>query len=294
MKNGRAHGAANQESVVIVKFLFLDDAKQKAPARERMGSLVGVGGLVVEADKLNTLEREIDFICRDTFEFPDGEMFKWSPSKSDWMRSHLENARRFDLFSKVLEACRRASAKAIVAVCDTTKGKANSAASDHEVDAYLLALERFHTHLREETGFVIIAKPSGGNKSENKMLAECIEHRVLGTDFVQFDKISQNPVTAPSRNSRVLQASDLIVSTTTAMCSGHCEYAENLFDDYVRGLFISDWRGLVGNTGLKLHPNVLYRNVYHWILKEEFRANGSTGFPLPDIEKPYSVHPTKW
>jgi hypothetical protein len=162
------------------------------------------------------------------------------------------------------------------------------------VDAFLLALERFHTHLNTDTGFVVVAKPSGGKTAENKFLAECVEHKMNGTNYVEFKKLAQNPVTMPSLHSRVLQAADIVVSVSTAMCAGHTSFAQRHFDAITRSLFIRDWRGLMGNAGLKLHPSILYCNVYYWILKEEFRAEGSVGIPIPEGGKPYFSDPIKY
>lgn len=271
-----------------MKFLLLDDAKQKSPSRERMGSLVGVGGLIVDAEKLRDLEKQLQCIS-ESFGFPRGEMFKWSPGKSDWMRKNLTGEDRNEFFRVVLDCCNKSNCKAIVAICDETKRMATAQANDHEVDALLLALERFHNHIKAETGLVMVAKPAGGQRDANKMLAECVEHKQSGTDFVNFERFAQNPVIVPTKNSRVLQAADLIVSTTTAMCAGNVSFAKDLFKSYVKPMLISDWRGLKGNTGLKLHPFILYKNIYFWVLDEKFWAKGSTGFSLPDAGCPYSI-----
>ncbi|MEC7300779.1 MAG: DUF3800 domain-containing protein [Pseudomonadota bacterium] len=275
-----------------MKFLFLDDSKQKKPARQRMGSLVGVGGVVVDADSVGALENNLNALCAKWL-FPVGEPFKWSPSKADWFREGIKGEERDLFFLDVLSNLKANGAQAVVSVCDASKKKANSKASDHEVDALLLCMERFHTSIRSDTGFVMVAKPSGGDKSDKKLLGECIEHRTTGTEFVDFNKIAHNPVLCLSRSSRLLQSADLIVSVTTAMVAGLDAFAGKIFPE-IKEMLLSDWRGLKGAAGLKIHPDILYENIYHWLLDEEFRAKGSAGYPLPASEKPYSTDPLKW
>lgn len=276
-----------------MKFLFLDDSKVNKPKREKMGALVGVGGLIVDADQLSSIEKAIEKQCSQTHFFPAGEIFKWSPSRSDWFRENITGQKRSDFIKGVFEACAEGGAKVVVAINDQTKKTATNEASNHEMDVLTLALERFHTSLGSETGFVIAAKPSGGSKDENKFLAECIQRCVKGTDFVRFEKFAHNIVTAPTSHSRLLQASDLVVSVTTAMVSGNSEYAEQVFP-YIEPLFLKDWRGLIGGTGLKIHPAFSYRNLYHWLLDDDCWADGSSGFPYPDKSRPYASHPNKY
>jgi hypothetical protein len=85
------------------------------------GGLVGVGGLIVDADQLANLENEIEKICTDRYSFPPGEMFKWSPGKKDWYRENIVDLRRDNFLSEVLNVCARFDAKAVVAVCDIKK-----------------------------------------------------------------------------------------------------------------------------------------------------------------------------
>lgn len=258
-----------------------------------MGSLIGVGGLIVGADKLAATEKSLEALCIDDFSFPEGEVFKWSPARTDWFRTNVVEGRRKEFIGRVFEILTMNDAKAVVAICDETKGKANNSASSHEMDVLLLSLERFHTSLSDETGFVFVAKPSGGTKDENKFLAECIEHKSVGTDFVEFAKIAHNLVSVPTAHSRVLQAADLIISISTAMASGNTSYAGDLFPK-LKPLFLTDWRGLIGGTGFKLHPSYSYKNLYHWVLEDEFWASGSAGLSFPDASRPYSANGDKY
>ena len=59
-------------------FFFADDSRQRAPTRQGMNPLVGVGGIYVPSENVNTLERLLNQICVAA-QFPPGEEFKWSP-----------------------------------------------------------------------------------------------------------------------------------------------------------------------------------------------------------------------
>lgn len=276
-----------------MEFLFLDDAKQTKVQREKMGTLTGVGGLSVPSHQVRELELALENICLTEYDFPEGAVFKWSPSRGHWFRDNIVDERRIEFFSRILAKCKNHDVTAFVAINDSTKKPANGAASDHEIDVLLLTLERFNTHLKTEPGFVIVAKPSGGTKDENKFLSECVGHKKTGTPFVKFDNLATNLVTMPFHHSRILQAADLIVSMTTAMVAGNTWYAEVYFDK-ILNLMKTDWRGLIGGTGLKIHPSYSYRNLYYWLLKEDAFPEGSSGSKLPDLTFPYATSPNKF
>lgn len=48
-----------------MKILFLDDTKQKRCPRDRMGDLVGVGGVLVDSSELKNLESGLEKLARD-------------------------------------------------------------------------------------------------------------------------------------------------------------------------------------------------------------------------------------
>jgi hypothetical protein len=193
----------------------------------------------------------------------------------------------------VIDVLKESEAKTIVSICDKTKKKADARSPDSEIDALILTLERFHLSVQQDDCFVILAKPSGGRKDENRVLADCFAAIESGTDYIDFGKFSQPPVIMPSARSRLLQAADIIASVTTAMVAGNEEYASEIFPALLN-IIATDWRGLKGNAGLKLHPNVLYKNVYYWVLNEDFYAKGSGGYPLPEKGKPYFIGPKEY
>ena len=274
-----------------MKILFADDAGQNNPAREGMGRLVAAGGVIVDSVSLGALEIELDRICHEEFEFPIDEVFKWSPQANHWMRSNLIDERRSKFFQRVLECAALHEVKAVVAVNDSTRATATSARS-HSVDVLNMVFERFHNFLgAEESGLVIAAQPSGGPAQERVFLSECRKTLSDGTDYVQFDKIPINALTSPFHHSRSLQLADLVVSCTTALVAGHSNYAQPVFEN-VKPLFPTNM-GCIGGLGVKIHPDFLYVNLYHWLFGDDhhiqFRRN--IGIPLPASQRPYASDP---
>ena len=267
-----------------MKILFFDDSKQRDCPRDGVGDLVGVGGVIVPSDQLRKLEAVLKQICAD-FGFPPNEVFKWSPRRGDWMRENLVGDGRTDFFNVALNACSDHGCKFVVAVVDTSCRHATRNAQDHETDALNLVLERFNTHMRDEDGIVFVAKPSGGQRDEVRLLADCVELLDSGTGYVEFENIAMNVVTMPFKLSRTLQCSDLVVAISTSMVAGRVAYAENHFGIITEGA-IRDWRGLVGGAGIKIHPQTIYVNLHYWLLDEDYSARFNC--PLPDRGRPYA------
>lgn len=259
-----------------------------------MGDLVAVGGLIVEGDKVKLVEDELKCICAGSkYNVPPKENIKWSPSKGSWLNTKLDGGTRQELFGEMLDCLARNECCAIVAISDSLSKKANSDASDHEVDATLLALERFDTWLGAKTGLVVVSKPAGGDTSANKFVAECIEKQTTGTRYVPFNSLVLAPVVMPAWQSRMLQVADLIVSITNAKVAGGNPYADALFEKICK-LMPSSTKGLKGGVGLKIHPSFKYQNLYHWVLGDDCYAQGSQGVGLPELEKPYAFDEMKW
>ena len=126
-----------------MKVLFLDDSKQRNCRRERMGELVAVGGIFVDEGAARALDREIERICVDEFQFPNRAPFKWSPDRRLWMRDNLVGDRREAFFRRVLETAAEAGAQGQVMICDSAHQLANRVAANHEIDALIMSLERF-------------------------------------------------------------------------------------------------------------------------------------------------------
>ena len=201
------------------------------------------------------------------------------------MRDNVVGERRTDFFNSVLKTCADHGCKFVVAVVDFSCQHATRNAEDHETDALNLVLERFNTHLKEEDGIVFVAKPSGGQRDEGRLLADCVELLQAGTGYVEFENIAMNVVTMPFRLSRTLQCSDLVVAITTSMIADRTTYAKNHFDIISEGA-LRDSRGFIGGTGIKIHPQTIYMNLHYWLLGEDYSARFNC--PLPNPRRPYA------
>jgi hypothetical protein len=263
--------------------LFLDDASQKNCSRERVGRLVAIGGIAIEASACRALGLVVDDLCKK-FGFPPGELFKWSPNKDHWMRDNLTGERREQFFNEALGLAAAHGAIGLVAVSDTTKGLAIPQAKTPEMDVLVMVLERFDLLLGRDVGMVVAARPSGGRSDEDKFIVSCSEAINAGTNYVRFQKLVSNTVTMPFPNSRLLQLADLVVSVTTAVVAGHKEFAGRVFPA-VRSI-LKNSGNRVGGAGLKIHPDYSYANLYHWLLGDRRFKN----IELPIANRPFSTN----
>src|SRR5258708_34257423 len=118
---------------------FADDSVQRAPTRQGVNKLVGVGGIHVPSDHVNPLERSLNQLCIN-FGFPPGEEFKWSPSREDWMHQGLTGAPRAAFSSEVLRLCSEHSVRAVVVMSDTQSRHPRNSAS-HEAFVIMLLID---------------------------------------------------------------------------------------------------------------------------------------------------------
>jgi hypothetical protein len=49
--------------------------------------------------------------------------------------------------------------------------------------------------------------------------------------------------------------------------------------------------GRIGGTGLKIHPDRRYVNLYHWLLGDTTFVKGGSSSPLPLSDHPYATSP---
>jgi len=260
---------------------FADDARQRRPFRPGMGPLVAIGGLHVPGHEVKDLERRIGEVCEDAG-FPPGEAFKWSPGKDLWMHDNLIEEAREEFFVNILTEAESSGVRAIVVVEDEARKTATDA-PNAEVDVTRLFLERVDNQLRrnDSDGIVVIARPSGGRKDEDKFLAECLETLQQGTDYVKPERIAINVLSTSFKLVRLLQLADVVASCTLAAVAGETKYAPPVFS-VIRRLLHKE-AGRIGGVGLKLHPDYLYANLYHWLLGDNYFKNR----PLPSPDFPY-------
>ena len=268
---------------------FADDARQRKPSRPGMGPLVSIGGIYVPSQAVGNLERAIETLCAD-YGFPPREEFKWSPGRKLWMRDKLVREDRQEFFIRMLNLARDSEVKAIVVVEDTDYGTATGAPCAEE-DVARLFLERVHKLLDKvgAEGLVIVDRPSGGRADEDRFLANCLETLQSGTDYVKPDRIALNVLSTPSKLVRLLQVADVVSSCTLAAVGGEDCHSPPVFD-VVRPLLHSDM-GRIGGVGLKIHPDLRYVNLYHWLLGDSHFLKRGVGHPLPLGDFLYSSDP---
>lgn len=179
---------------------------------------------------------------------------------------------------------------AICVIEDCDCKRATKAPNAH-LDVIQLFLERVHRELccKQSEGVVIIARPSGGRADEDEFLAECIDTLQKGTKYIKPDRIVLSILSSPPRFVRLLQVVDIIASCTTATVAGESKFAPPVFN-LVRRLFAKDGER-TGGIGFKLHPDLKYGNLYHWLVGDTHLWKGCVGYPLPYPHLPYSTSP---
>lgn len=273
--------------VSFMDLFVLDDSAQKKPTREGMGPLVAVGGLYVPSASVRPLERVLDDLCQQTG-FPRGDEFKWSPDRKMWMQKSLRGVDREEFFRRALSAAVEGGAKAIVVIEDTRHKRAVSQSISPEHDVVTMFLERANTHLRnvESEAIVVCDRPGGNRSSEHRFLSDCLEQLRNGTDYVDFESINLL-LTSDSRLSRLLQLADVVTSATLAYVAGESNYSPAIWRE-IAPLMRKDG-GRIGGKGVKIHPDLRYGNLYHWLFDDAHIRRGVGWVTLPDASIAYAA-----
>ncbi|MBN2407287.1 MAG: DUF3800 domain-containing protein [Elusimicrobia bacterium] len=267
-------------------FTFLDDSKQNHPTRHGMSSLISVGGVILSAMKVKTVENEIEQLCR-IVGFPEKEEFKWSPGRELWMHDNLTRDNRQEFFQKVLNIINKHKARIVVVIEDTSCRCATNA-DNAELDIITLILERIEKYLilkNNATGIIIIDRPSGNRKDEDIFLFDTLDTLQRGTGYVMPEHICFNVLSTPSKFVRLLQVADFVNSCSLAYISGESTYSPVIFDE-IKPLLCS-YRNRIGGIGVKLHPCFKYANLYHWLLGDTHLWKMGIGHLLPLEKRPY-------
>ena len=269
-------------------FFWADDARQNNPSRPGMGPLVAAGGVHVPIQAAASIEAEINTVCAD-YRFPEREVFKWSPDRKLWMHGNLIGQQRRKFFLDLFDLAHSMEVKAAVIVEDTKRSTATGADSA-EIDVTRLLLERVDSQFgRNRTkGVVVFDRPGGGSKNEDAFLSQCFDTLDQGTDYVSFQNISYI-LSAHSRLQRLIQLADVVTSCTLAAVAGECRYAPPVFAA-IRKILARDGQR-VGGTGLKIHPDFRYANLYHWLVEDSDLGQRSGGLRLPLDDRPYACAP---
>jgi hypothetical protein len=268
----------------------VDDSAQRTPTRAGMGPLVAAGGIHVPSESVRDLERKLAALCTEVG-FPDGEEFKWSPDRRQWMYRSLKFDARERFFLTALAFAAEAGVTAIICINDTQKATATGTQT-HEEDVITLLLERAD-HLLVSKGaqaLVVVDRPSGNRAAETRYLAQRLETINTGTEYVSFERVALVLATE-SRLVRLLQLADLVVSCTLQYVAGEAKYAPAVFEQ-IKPLLRSDY-GRIGGAGLKIHPDYRYANLYLWLCGDTHFVRFQSGYPLPLKTRPYATSPAE-
>ena len=266
-------------SVTGVDLFAIDDSKQRKPSRDGMGPLVAVGGLHIPGGVVRMLELALDALCNE-FGFPSGEEFKWSPHADSWERDNLVEARRDDFNLRALALAREAGATGIVVMEDTSKALANADARSREEDVTLMFLERAHSQVAEgHHAMVVFDRSGGGHRADAKFLETTLTTLRTGTAYSRLDRLAL-AVSTDSKLSRLIQLADVVTSCSTSYVSGEDRFSPRIFKDGILSLLREDYL-CKGGRGLKIHPDLRYGNLYHWLLGDEFFVRAQSGRKLP-------------
>jgi hypothetical protein len=272
-----------------VRFFFADDSEQKKPSRPGMGPLLAIGGVSIPHNALGSLERDLNCLC-DSYGFPEGEEFKWSPGRDLWMRENLLGDDRADFFLRMLDLVAASGGVATVIVSDTSM-RTVTRASNHLIDLARLYIERVEHELTASgcDGIVIVDRPSGGREAENRFLRDFQETLAEGTSHVKPKHFALNVLATQSIHVRLLQVADVITSCTTARVSGEDRHSPPVFEAIVP--MLRKVVGRIGGVGLKINWDTRYINLYHWLVKDAHYVIGSGASQLPWKHLPYSLDP---
>jgi hypothetical protein len=273
-----------------MNFIFADDSKQNNPTREDMKPLIGLGGIHVSAEDLSNIEVEMDELCKN-YNFPKGEEFKWSPRKGTYMHSNIIEQERIDFYKELFEISSNYNITAIVVASNIECRCADPSSNSHEEDVITMFLERADQLLNsnKRNGLVIIDKPGGGHKQVKALISKCLETLERGTDYVKFDSIPLPVMTADSKHIRLLQLADVVIGCCLARLAGELKYSPETFK-LIKPLLRKEF-DRIGGVGFKIHPDLRYKNLYHWLLGDEFLKRGDAGGTLPEKGYPYYENP---
>jgi hypothetical protein len=188
------------------------------------------------------------------------------------MRKNVRGGTQEELYVECLKLATEHGVQAWVMVEDVAY-RSTTGSDNHELDVVHLFLERCQSQLEEtETEAILLADhPSGGRPAEAEFAEACLRTLRHGTRYVRPTRVAL-VVTEDSKNTRLLQLADLIVGCTLAFVAGENRRSPTLFEKHIRALLRRSEKGRVGGFGLKIYPDRVYRNLYHWLLEDELKT----------------------
>ncbi|WP_169543835.1 hypothetical protein [Sneathiella aquimaris] len=238
--------------------------------------MVAVGGIHVPANHCALLEKKLNSLCLDAG-FPNGEAFKWSPSKKLWMYQNLVGGNRTKFILDACDIAKELSVKAVVVAEGKNWKPATSERIDHELDATKLVAERYERELKRtrKSGAIVVSAPSGGHKQAAELIKTIDNLSSEGTRYVKANHISFCYSTGFERV-RCLQLADIIVSVSLAMITGRKKYSSEVFES-IKPMFYSSNTGEILGWGMKIHPSPLQIQVEETLAINLSKENLITG-----------------
>ena len=235
-----------------------------------MQKLFAFGGTWVHHDHVGTLERSLDQLC-DSYNFPQDEEFKWSPFRKDWMYHNLRDERREQFFLDVLRSAAEYNTKANLTIVDVTAPHLSNVARSPEHDGTILFMENVAYSLRalRESGVMIVDRPGGGFKDQFRFMSDVKELLIDRSKYREPREMAINVLCGESHFIRLLQLADVITSCITAFVAGERTYSPSIAEAIKPLLF--SYAGSIGGLGTRIHPDVDYLNLYHWLFGDNTR-----------------------
>lgn len=174
-----------------------------------------------------------------------------------------------------------------------TEYKTATGVETPELDVTKLFLERADQQCtyHHTKGMVVVDRPPGNRKDEEKFLRTCLETIQDGTDYVDMNNIIHNVVSTPSKLSRLIQSADLVIGASMSYISGEDNYSPRIFEEIKPMLHCNQSNSRIGGYGLKLHPTYRYLNLYHWTVGDKRYGRMGKVFSLPKKTYDYSESP---
>ena len=219
-----------------MKFLFLDDSKQKVKGKN--WEYVGYGGFCIDSEEIKNLESDF-YTIRKKHDIPQHIELKWSPNKRHFLNKEFKGERE-TLFREIMVLLSKYNAKILCAVHDINECydvKSNNWSIEQ---AYLWAtneqlkflIEKFENPYLEENDDIglIIADHYGNKKGEYSLIKQSRLYIHYGTELQTFNRICLTPLTASSKDSPFIQIADLVIGITVGSLANSI-YAMKLFDN---------------------------------------------------------------
>jgi len=268
-----------------MKFLFLDDSKQKV--KDKVWEYIGYGGYCIDSSNINKLQGDY-YDIRKKYGIPYDVEIKWSPNKQHYLNREFTGNRNA-LFEEIMDLLVKYQVTILCAVYDINECF-NVISRDWSIEkTYLWAaneqlkflISRYENpYLLEHNDIgLIIADHYGTKKGEHNLINQskiCLEQ---GTKFQQFNRICLTPLTVSSKDSPFIQLADLVIGITVGSLV-YNQYALRLFVKISR-LFLkksvqstkkitSVYEGHFLGYGLKLYPKKFIKtgqNIFNLLSK---------------------------